>query len=354
MEMARIVLGLEQQDVAEEVMHFLDRTGRARVVATASDDRQLAEAVRQMGPDAVVASTSLVPERLDGHPLLAVETAESVRSLRTAIRVGASGYFVWPVEREALAAAAGRVRTPVEPSAGAPVVAVVGARGGVGATVVATHLAAALARRSVECALVDLDVAFADVTGAVGVPTEDTVATVADLLPVGDELSSSQVKELLWHHPEGFGVLRSPGRADALAAATAAEFRHAIEALGAAVPFVLLHLPRGLGELSRTALEMADRVVVVLQLDVASFREARRMIEATGLEGRAEFVVNRAGRAEISPSDVERVFGRPPLAVIPRDRAVPAAQDRGRLLSHRGRTGRAIDGLARHLLEEAS
>ncbi|MGZ4132750.1 MAG: hypothetical protein ACXVWF_06865 [Actinomycetota bacterium] len=43
---ARVVLGLEEPEVAEEVLHFLDRSGRARVVAAASDDRQLTEAVR--------------------------------------------------------------------------------------------------------------------------------------------------------------------------------------------------------------------------------------------------------------------------------------------------------------------
>ena len=121
--MARIVLGIEGHDVAEEVMHFLDRTGRARVVATATDDRQLFEAVRQLEPDAVVASTGLVTEPLDGRPLLALETAESVRSLRTAIRFGATGYFIWPREREALAIAASHVRRPERTSAtSAPVV----------------------------------------------------------------------------------------------------------------------------------------------------------------------------------------------------------------------------------------
>jgi hypothetical protein len=44
-EVARIVLALESPDVAEEVMHFLDRTGRARVVGTAVDASQLANAV---------------------------------------------------------------------------------------------------------------------------------------------------------------------------------------------------------------------------------------------------------------------------------------------------------------------
>jgi len=54
-QVARVVLGLEASEVAEEVMHFLDRGGSARVVATAQDDRQLEAAVRQMEPDVVVA-----------------------------------------------------------------------------------------------------------------------------------------------------------------------------------------------------------------------------------------------------------------------------------------------------------
>jgi hypothetical protein len=64
-------------------------------------------------------------------------------------------------------------------------------------------------------------------------------------------------------------------------------------------------------------------------------------------------VVNRARRAEVTPADVERVFGQAALAVIPSDRGAQAAQDRGRLLPMRGRVGRSIDRLARRLLEEA-
>src|SRR5262245_64148463 len=49
-EVTRVVLALEPPDVAEEVMHFLDRSGRARVVGTAGDIVQLTAAVRQIGP----------------------------------------------------------------------------------------------------------------------------------------------------------------------------------------------------------------------------------------------------------------------------------------------------------------
>ena len=146
--MARVVLALEAHDVAEEVMHFLDRSGRARVVATAADDRQLAEAVRQMDPDVVIAQPSLAsPAPIRCRVLLALDTNESVASLRAALTSGAAGFYVWPAERDELVtAAAAALASPVAVDRRATVVAVHGARGGVGTTFVATHLAAALAR----------------------------------------------------------------------------------------------------------------------------------------------------------------------------------------------------------------
>ena len=107
---ARIVLAMEQHDVAEEVMHFLDRSGHARVVATAADDRQLLEAIRQLEPDVVVGQSSLVNGAAGSLPFLAVDTRESVGALRAAIRAGAGGFFVWPGDREALSTAAGAAR----------------------------------------------------------------------------------------------------------------------------------------------------------------------------------------------------------------------------------------------------
>jgi pilus assembly protein CpaE len=356
-EVARVVLALEQPEIAEEVLHFLDRSGAARVVGTASDERQLVEAIRQLEPDAVVAAPALVPARteLNGSALLALDTSQSVATLRRAIRAGASGFYLWPAEREALAEATARIRPPLEHEleGTAPVLAVYGPRGGAGTTFVATHLAAALARRGRTCVLVDLDVVFADASAAVGVPVEDPVRTMGDLLPLGDEISPRHVEDVLWRHPDGFDVLLAPGDEVAAVHVRGHHYRAAVSALRRARDVVVLHVPRGLDEVARSGLELADRVLVVLGLDVLSFRDAQRAIATTGIEDRCAFVVNRARRAEVTPADVERVFGRAPLAVIPSDRGAQAAQDRGRLLPTRGRAGRSIDRLARRLVAEA-
>ena len=352
MDMARIVLGLEEQAVAEEVMHLLDRSGKARVVATASDERQLAEAVRQLEPDAVVASTALVPEPIGEPPLLAVETVESVRSLRGAIRIGAAGYFLWPREREALVAATARARRSPDLVSSARIVAVLGAGGGVGTTFVATHLAGALARRSLDCALVDLEVAWAGASAAMGAP--EGVPTAVDLVRFGEEPALPQVRELLWRHPEGFGALLSPGRADLVSELGAAAYGRAISALAASVAVVVLHVPREIGPLTRMALAAADPVLLVVRLEASALRAAGHLIETTGIGDRCRLVVNHARRSRVTPKDLERALRVPILGVIPSDRGVPVATDGGRLVSRRGRVGRAIDRVAAGSMAVAS
>lgn len=355
---ARIVLALEAPELAEEVMHFLDRTGRARVVATAADGAELSVAVRRHGPDAVVASPALArgTPSLDGSALLVLETSESVPALREALRAGARGFFVWPAERAELAGAAARALPPAERrgSKRALVLAAYGPRGGVGTTFLATHLAAAFARSGRDTVLIDMDPTFGDVAGALGAPVR--ARTVADLAPVVQELSPRHLEEALWRHPEGFRALLGPPDAGGAETIGPSHYRAALDLLRSSVDVVVLHLARALGDLSQAGLGMADRILLVLSLDVLALRAARRALDLLGRMGlgdRCELVVNRAGRGELLPRDVERVFGRRPTAVLPMDRDVPSLQDRGRLLSRRGRTARAVSRLAERLLEAA-
>jgi pilus assembly protein CpaE len=354
-EIARVVLALEEHDVAEEVMHFLDRTGRARVVATASDEHQLSEAVRQLEPEAVVASPGLATAaELNGSALLALDTSESVSSLRGALRAGARGFFLWPGERGELARAVGRLLVARDRDASEPgrVLAVYGARGGAGTTFLGAHLAAAFAKRGQRCVLVDLDVAWGDVASALGVSDDGSVRSIGDALSMGDELTAAHMDRLLLDHAGGFRVLLPPSQGIDPRHVVAEDIGRILDVVRRVADVVVLHLPRGLDDLVRLGLGIADRILIVLQLDVSSFRAAQHAIEATRIEDRCDFVVNRNVRREITPRDVERVFGRPALAVIPSDRRVPAAQDRGRLLPARGRAWRSVHRLAGRLLHE--
>jgi len=352
-DVARVILAIGSQEVAEEVLHLLDRSGRARVVATAADGRQLAEAVRQLEPDAVVAEPAIAAAGVGGAALLALATRESVASLRAAIGAGAQGFFVWPQERQALLqrvlalAAARRV-----PERRAIVVAVHAARGGAGCTFVATHLAQAVVRRGATCLLMECDPVFADLTQALGFADED-VRTLADLVPVGDELTVEHLDGIRVHHDAGFDAVLGC-EATQVDAVETGLLRIAVGLAAASADVVIAHVPRQLSSLTRWCVEQSDHVIEVVSLDVLSFRATSRALEVLsplGVDRRVGVVVNRAARSEITPSDVRRVFDREPLVVVPFDGAVARLQDHGRLSPPRGRIGRAFDRLAGHVLE---
>ncbi len=308
---ARVVLAMEEHDVAEEVMQFLDRSGVARVVATAADDRQLTEAVRQLEPDLVVAQPALSDGLVGSAPVLAVDTRETVASLRGAIRVGALGFFVWPGEREALVgAAAASMPSDDEGQRRAVVVAVHASRGGAGCTFVATNLAAALARRA-QCILIEADPAFGDATPAIGAPPEG-VRTSGDLAPLGDEMSPEHLDDALWTHPSGFRALLAPPVEEA-PGVDARLLGAAARVAATQADAVVLHLPRALEGSTSLLGAGADRWLEVLSLDVASFRATQRAMDSLDRE-RVELVVNRAttgrGHAGRRRARVRRTPGR--------------------------------------------
>lgn len=352
-DVAKVILAIEEHEVAEEVMHFLDRTGRVRIVATAADDRQLAEAVRQLEPDGIVASPALLrgPAAVRAGTVLAVDTRESIGGLRTAVGAGARGFFVWPAERDELASASARLRAVVvDRAATGRVVAVHAARGGAGVTFVASHIAAAVARRDEDAVLLDLDLPFGGLAAAVGVPTGTDVRAIPDLAAVAQDVGPSDLARGLWRHDGGFVVVPASRDGAPSGVPHPDEVVAVIDGLSAGSDVVVADVGRGCGPALEATLAAANVVVMVVTLDVASFRATRQAVDVFGLEGRCVYVVNRARRSDVSPSDVERVFGRPPTAVIPFDRSVAVAQDRGRLIVSRGRVRRAVERLTTEIV----
>jgi pilus assembly protein CpaE len=354
-----VVLCLEDPALLEEVLDFLDRLPRVRVAAAVSAGPGLARHVRDHRPGAVVASPGVLSSTpdLDGTGLLVVSQTETTEALRTAIRAGATGFYLWPEDRASLGRDAERVARPSrgEPSSSGRVVAVHAPRGGSGSTFLATNLAAACAGRSAATVLVDLDPFSADVTTALGIRKDETVPTIADLVAVENEMTEEHVDRVLHQHGQGFRALLAPpdiGSPSPGPAGTSALIR----LLRDRNDIVLLHLPRAVGEVAGAAIEFAEVVFLVVTLDVLGIRAASRTIDflrGLGVAERCRLVLNRVSRGEIIPSDAERVLGVPVAAAIRADRAVPAAQNRGELVAGRGTpSARQVAALARTLIEE--
>lgn len=351
-----IALGIDDGALQEEVLHFLDRLPEVKVVGAAERAELLQQLVRDGRPDAVVGVPNLL-QGLGNVPTLAVSIRESTEALRSALRAGASGFYVWPEEREALGRDVQRANTSdgSEQSERGMVIGVLGARGGAGATFLATNLAGALARGGAETVLADLDLLYGDVSPALGIPPDASLPTISDLAAVARELTSEHLDGVLHEHPGGFRVLFAPREVAPEDRLDPATIVATVKALRERFAVTVLHLPRSLSVSVRSVLELADVVLIVVSLDVVGIRGAKRLIDhlrSFGLRDSLRLVVNRAGRGEVVPQDAKRVLETPIACVIGSDRAVERRQNRGELIvGRRGRVQRRISRLAGQLLD---
>jgi pilus assembly protein CpaE len=320
--------------VADEVVHAVE----------ASPDLYLA--VDPAAATVVVAGEALLAAYRDRPPPDAVAIValaadgELPRVARAALACGACDLVRWPEDgpalRDRVREAAARARLRVAAVEGT-VVAVVGARGGVGTTT----LAALLARSLPEAAVVDLDAAGA---GQADLAPAGADPTLAQVLAAVDDLDPAGLRAALVPHAAGRALLAAPGAPSP----TPEQAMRLVALLRAALPLAVVDAGRGQGDAGRALLGAADVVLAVVAGDVTSLRGARALlVDAPALRP----VLSRAAPGSLGSRDVARVLGRRPVAVVPRDRAVGRAREAGRL-PRRGRAHRAVARLAAALARE--
>jgi MinD-like ATPase involved in chromosome partitioning or flagellar assembly len=317
---ARVIIGIRDLGFHQEVLSFLERDHRFDVVGSVTEPADLVRRLALADPE-VTLLCPLMARQLS-HPaaarraraVLLVAEEMTVPVLREAIDTGAQGVYAWPEERFELAEAisrAPRSRSEASTSRGR-VIAVYGARGGAGATFLATHLAAALAGRGERTVVADLDFQFPDLTVALGVPIGKEVRTIAHLAEVADELSPDHLEEVLYEHPRGFSALLGPMEHPGRPSVPAGLYPACVALLAGSFDVVVALVPRTLDNLAKAAVGIADDVVLVVTLDVFALYGARRAMVALQMNeppGRCRVVINRASRSDVSACDVQGFWG---------------------------------------------
>lgn len=173
-----------------------------------------------------------------------------------------------------------------------PVTVVLGAAGGVGATLVAGGLALVAAAAGRPVALAELDLERGDIAGAWGVPPD---RTIDDLTTVIDELMPSHVEMVCHPHTSGVWLLLAPRRASASTwwdeGATRLLLR-STRMLGD----VVVDAGASLGPHVQESCRQANRIVLVSPPTVAGARRTRALLEVLeiwGVNGDRCLVVNR-------------------------------------------------------------
>jgi pilus assembly protein CpaE len=239
----------------------------------------------------------------------------------------------------------------------APMICVLGPKGGTGKTLVSTNLAVALALEGHRAVLVDLDLQFGDIGLALGLRPDKTIY---DLARSGGSLDEDKLDAYLVRHESGVRVLLAPTRPDQAATVTVDFLRDVFTNLRSMSDFVIVDTPPGFTPEVIAAIDASSNVCLVGMLDSLSLKNTKLGLETLELMGydndRISLVLNRADtRVGISHEDVDAIIGRAPEVFVPSDRRIPISVNEGEpIVSHeeRSEAARAFRKLAELYTQE--
>ncbi|MCI3932775.1 AAA family ATPase [Streptomyces sp. AN091965] len=235
------------------------------------------------------------------------------------------------------------------------VIAVTGAKGGVGTTLTAVQLALAAQASGRSTALLDLDLQSGDVASYLDVQFR---RSVADLAAISD-LTPRVVQDAVYAHETGIGLLLAPAEGERGEEITERVARQTVHALRGRYDVVVVDCGTYVTPAGAAVVETADQAVLLLTPDVVAVRAAKRMVR---LWDRLQIrkaeetvtVVNRHTRGtEIQPALVARVTGtraaRTTVPDVPKE--LHGVVDAGRLhdLDAKSTVKQALWGLAGEL-----
>jgi pilus assembly protein CpaE len=257
-----------------------------------------------------------------GTRVVVVGRMNDVLLYRELVRRGVSDYVLAPVSPiDVVRAICGLFSTP-EAKAVGRVIAVVGAKGGVGASTVAHNIAWAIARNlALDSVVADLDLAF----GTAGLDyNQDPASGIADAVFSPDRVDTAFIDRLLSKCTDHLSLLAAPATLDRVYDFGADAFDSIFDTLRASMPCIVLDVPHQWSGWTRQALISADDILVVASPDLANLRNTKNLIDllkASRPNDRAPiYCLNQVGvpkRPEIKAAEFSKAIETEPAAIIP-------------------------------------
>jgi pilus assembly protein CpaE len=312
------------------------------------------------------------------HPKLPILTiSHDHQALLQSLQKGAKYFLTHPVGLEDMLAALRRAlgehggsshdlqqggSTTARTTGASSMIAVLGSRGGVGTTTLAVNLGATLAADpNNAAALLDLDLALGDADIALEVSGFENIS-IADLARNIERLDMNFLRRAMAKHESSrLAILRHPLEIAEAGLVHEQHVERILNLLKISYTHLILDLSKALLPTDLMALRMADLILLVAQLELASLRNVVRLIHSLSgddnLAEKVRVVVNRQGADSveegISLKKAEEVIGKPIFWQVPNDtKAVIGARVAGQpLIRHapKSRVQQSIQGLAQAL-----
>jgi pilus assembly protein CpaE len=213
------------------------------------------------------------------------------------------------------------------------VIVVMSAKGGSGKTVTATNLAMLLTRfPGKKTCLVDADLQFGDVCLVLQLEPRFTLVNAAHEM---HRLDATLLESLLTPHPSGLMVMAAPLEPAFADDISTAGLMQVIETLRHMYDYIVVDTATQLDELLLSLLEKADSILMVVDMDLPSVKNAKLAMGTLRLlrfpTNKVRMVLNRSNaRARLDDKEIEGALKMPISASIPSDGAVAASMNEGR------------------------
>lgn len=326
----RILLGMANADIEADLRQLLEELDGTEVVGVAHSSGDLLDYAARFTPDVCLIHENLGPEPVHQtlrdlgvrHPSVGLLQISSDRMPATVIRAmenGARGVIAHPFSFEDLSAKVLQahewsvhmkqvLRGAIAQASGTrgQIFGFVGAKGGVGTTTLATHLAMDHLMRnpSQKVCLVDLDLEKGDVSAILEV--RQTVS-LADLAKVHQDLSVTTVLDAIVQHESGLNLLLTPADVRLTEFVTPDSLRPIFALLRREFDLIIVDGGGSVTPSQAALVELADEVVVVTTSDVLAVRAMRKRMlawEALGVttESAAKIIINKVDRSSVFPA----------------------------------------------------
>ena len=371
------------------VQAFCETVETAEAVRSAGEDRRLAKAhvTVQMGgmaaaveayskgptPNVIVLETGGRNDILEGLDQLAtvcdagtrvvvIGGVHDVAPYRELVRRGVNDYVIGPVNTLDVVRSICSLFSASEAVAVGRMIAVVGAKGGVGASTVAHNVAWAIARDlALDSVVIDLDLAF----GTAGLDyNQDPLQGIANAVFSPDRLDTSFMERLLAKCTDHLSLLAAPASLDRVYDLGAEAFDSIFDTMRMTTPCIVLDVPHQWSAWTKRALVGADDILIVAEPDLANLRNTKNMLTvlkaARPNDRPPVYCLNQTRmpkRPEIDARGFTKTIEAPPIATIPFDsRLFGTAANNGQMIAElaaRHRTTQTFLQIAQRLTGRA-
>jgi pilus assembly protein CpaE len=333
------------------VQAFCETEDTATAIRSAGEDRRLSKAhltVKMGGiakatevyqtvptPNVIVLETdgrSDILDNLDqlagvcdpGTRVIVIGNPEDDVSYRELVQRGINDYIIGPIEPLDAIRSICSLFSASDAVPTGRIIAVVGAKGGVGASTIAHNVAWTIAHDlALDSVVIDLDLAF----GTAGLDyNKDPLQGIANAVFQPDRPDTALMERLFAKCADNLNLLAAPATLERVYDFGAEAFDAVFDTLRMSTPCIVLDVPHQWSAWTKRVLVSADEILVVAEPDLANLRNAKNLVKELKTSRPNDrsplYCVNQIGlpkRPEIGVKEFAKAMECQPIAAIPFD-----------------------------------